>query len=100
MTSHAGSPARSRFDRATATNDSRRSFYRMSNEETPTTEQPRALAMAMRAGGRKKAAPKKKAGRKAAPKKAAAKKNGRKKGAYGKKAAAPKKAGRKVAGKK
>ena len=65
----------------------------MSNEETPTTEQPRALALAMRAGGRKKAAPKK-AGRKAAPKKKAAakKKNGRKKAAYGKKAA-PKKAG-------
>ena len=49
-------------------------FLQVSNEETPTTEQPRALALAMRAGGRKKAAPKKKAGRKAAPKKAAAKK--------------------------
>jgi hypothetical protein len=77
----------------------KREFPQVSNEETPTTEQPRALALAMRAGGRKKAAVKK-AGRKAAPKKAAAKKkNGRKKGAYGKKAA-PKKAGRKAAPKK
>jgi hypothetical protein len=75
-------------------------FLQVSNEETPTTEQPRALALAMRAGGRKKAAPKK-AGRKAAPKKKAAakKKNGRKKAAYGKKAA-PKKAYRKAAPKK
>jgi hypothetical protein len=61
-------------------------FLQVSNEETPTTEQPRALALAMRAGGRKKAAPKKKAGRKAAPKKAAAKKKGgRKKTAAGRK---------------
>jgi hypothetical protein len=68
-------------------------FLHVSNEETPTTEQPRALALAMRAGGRKKAAAKK-AGRKPGPKKAAAKKkNGRKK-------AAPKKAGRKAAPKK
>jgi hypothetical protein len=74
-------------------------FLQVSNEETPTTEQPRALALAMRAGGRKKAAAKK-AGRKAAPKKkAAAKKGGRKKAAYGKKAA-PKKAARKAAPKK
>src|SRR5271166_4820237 len=74
-------------------------FLQVSNEETPTTEQPRALALAMRAGG-KKAAAKKKAGRKHGPKKAAAKKkNGRKKAAYGKKAA-PKKAGRKAAPKK
>ena len=38
-------------------------LLQVSNEETPTTEQPRALALAMRAGGRKKAAPKKKAAR-------------------------------------
>ena len=60
-------------------------FLQVSNEETPTTEQPRALALAMRAGGRKKAAPKK-AGRKAAPKKkAAAKKGGGRKKAAGRK---------------
>jgi len=75
-------------------------FLHVSNEETPTTEQPRALALAMRAGGRKKAAAKKKAGRKPGPKKAAAKKkNGRKKAASAKKAA-PKKTARKGAPKK
>src|SRR5271166_6238988 len=63
-------------------------FLQVSNEETPTTEQPRALALAMRAGG-KKAAAKKKAGRKAAPKKKAA----AKKGAGRKKAAGRKKGG-------
>ena len=52
----------------------------MSNEETPTTEQPRAQALAMRAGGRKKAAAKK-GGRKAAPKKAAAQGRPKKKAA-------------------
>src|SRR5271166_1283087 len=63
-------------------------FLQVSNEETPTTEQPRALALAMRAGGRKKAAVKK-AARKAAPKKKAA----AKKGAGRKKAAGRKKGG-------
>ena len=47
-------------------------LLQVSNEETPTTEQPRALALAMRAGGRKKAAPKKKAAKKAAKKAKAA----------------------------
>ena len=70
----------------------------MSNDENTTTEQPRAQPMAMRAGGRKKAAPKKAAGRKAAPKKAAGRKAvGRKKTA-GRKAAPKKAAGRKTAG--
>src|SRR3984957_17932398 len=65
----------------------------VSNDENTTTEQPRAHAMAMRAGGKKKAAPKKKAGRKAAPKKAAARKTVGRKKAAGRKAA-PKKAAR------
>ena len=56
-------------------------LLQVSNEETPTTEQPRALALAMRAGGRKKAAPKKKAAKKAAKKKAPAKKSVAKKAA-------------------
>src|SRR5689334_2415958 len=69
-------------------------FLHVSNEETTNTEEPRAQALAMRAGGRKKAAAKKggrkkaapkKAGRKAAPKKKAA---GRKKSGGRKKAAA------------
>jgi hypothetical protein len=71
-------------------------FLQVSNDENTTTEQPRAQAMAMRAGGKKKAAPKKKAGRKAAPKKAAARKTVGRKKAAGRKAA-PKKAARKVA---
>lgn len=83
-------------------------FLHVSNEETTNTEEPRAQALAMRAGGRKKAAKKagrkkaapKKAGRKAAPKKKAA---GRKKAAAKKgyrKTAAKKKGGRKAAPKK
>jgi len=84
-------------------------FLHVSNEETTNTEEPRAQALAMRAGGRKKAAAKKtgrkkaapkKAGRKAAPKKKAA---GRKKAAAKKgyrKTAAKKKGGRKAAPKK
>jgi hypothetical protein len=74
-------------------------FLQVSNEETPTTEQPRAQALAMRAVGKKKAA--KKAGRKAAPKKkAAAKKGGARKKAAGRKKTAAKKGGRKAAAKK
>src|SRR6476619_2471249 len=79
---------RSQSDRATEAND-QKEFLQVTNEETPTTEQPRAQALAMRAGGRKKAAAKK-GGRKAAPKKKAM---GRKKGAV-------KKAGRKVGAKR
>jgi hypothetical protein len=74
-------------------------FLQVSNEETPTTEQPRAQPLAMRAATKKKAA--KKAGRKAAPKKkAAAKKGGARKKAAGRKKTAAKKGGRKAAGKK
>jgi hypothetical protein len=109
VTCHAGSPARPRFNRATANQRHEKEFLHVSNEETTTTEEPRAQALAMRAGGRKKAAAKKggrkkgapkKAGRKAAPKKKAA---GRKKTAAKKgyrKTAAKKKGGRKAAPKK
>jgi hypothetical protein len=91
-TSHAGSPARcnQRYEKE---------FLQVSNEENLTTEQPRTQALAMRAGGRKKATAKK-AGRKAAPKKKAGRKAAPKKKAGGRKKAAAKKAGRKTAAKK
>ena len=72
-------------------------FLQVSNEETPTTEQPRAQALAMRAGGRKKAAAKKKAGRKAAPKKAATQDRRRRRRPRAARRPHAKKAGRKTA---
>jgi hypothetical protein len=74
-------------------------FLHVSNEETITTEEPRAQALAMRAGGRKKAAAKKTGRKKAAPKKAGRKAAPKKKAPYRKKAAA-RKGGRKTAAKK
>ena len=88
---------RSQSNRATEAND-QKEFLQVTNEETPTTEQPRAQALAMRAGGRKKAAAKK-GGRKAAPKKAGRKAAPKKK-AMGRKKTAAKKAGRKVGAKR
>jgi hypothetical protein len=79
-------------------NQNQKELLQVSNEETPETEQTRAQPLAMRAGGRKKAAGKKAAGKKGTGRKKSAGKKGARK-SYGKKAAG-KKGGRATAAKK